>query len=309
MKALTTSFENYDKQDFAKSAVLYVLQHFQPSLRKKIASKHYLKKTIIDLTPDEQPDLEKIISSEIEFVANQVSFSANWFSTDDYLKLWKKYFAKFLNEHVEIQEFLQTFESDFPEDTNEQFGLMIDSLTRLTFLLKTSYNEWHRKSMAEFLESNLPLELYNLYNLSYIEKISVMKSLVGDLIRLQGRLHLVRANERKIRVELTKFEKQQRKLSGMFAKLSRSELTLRFFLRSNNAQELEDLFKTKPLTLNSNTEDKFTVYFNKFKQSLTEMTSFLDEKYLDEDMVLNSSESESFRDFDEKLRQIVLKHA
>lgn len=309
MNALTASFQNYDKQDFAKSAALYVLQHFQPSLKKKMESKHYLKRKVIDLTPDEQPDMEKIIHSEIEYVANHVSFKSDWFTTDGYLKLWKKYFTKFLDEHVEIQESLETFESDFPDDVNEQFSLMIDSLSRLVLMLKASYDEWHRKSMAEFLDSNLPLELYNLYNLSYIEKLSVMRSLVADLTRLQGRLHLVRANERKIASELSKFERQNNKLSKMLSIISRSELTLRFYLKSNNAKELDDLFKTKPITLVKKSDEKFGMYLNDFRQNLFELTNFVDKKYLNEDIRLNSSKSESFNDFDEKLRQLILKHA
>ena len=309
LEALTTNFENYDNQDFAKSATLYVLQHFQPNLKKKITSERYLKKTAIDLTPDEQPDLEKIISSEIEFVTNQVSFNAEWFTAADYLKLWKKYFTEFLNENIEIQKSLHTLESDFPDDINEQFSLMIDSLDRLRLMLKTSYDEWHRKTMAEFLESTLPLELYNLYNLSYIEKISVIKSLIVDLTQLRRKLHLVRSNEIKIRSALREFEKRHRKLSETLTRMSRSEFTLKFFLKSNNAKELEDLFRTKPLTLNDSTEEKFVEYLDKFRQDLSKLTNFLDKKYLDECMTLNSSESELFGDFDEKLRQIVLKHA
>lgn len=308
MKALTESFENYDKQDFAKSAVLYVFQHLQPNLKKKTRSTHHLKKTVIDLTPDEQPDLDKIILSEIDFVANQISFNAKWFTPTDYLKLWKKYFAKFLNENLEIQTSFRAVESDSSDDINEQFSLIIDSLDKLKLMLVTSYNEWHRKTMAEFLESTLPFELYNLYNLSYIEKISVIKSLIAALIRLRGKLHLVRANETKIRMELREFEEQYRELSQILTRVSRSEFTLRFFLRSNNAKELEDLFKTKPLTLNDNAVEKFTEYLDKFSHSIFELTNFLDKKYLNEDiMMLNSSES--FDDFDEKLRQIVLKHA
>ena len=309
MKALTVGFENYDRQEFAKSATIYVLQHFQPSLEKKTTSKHYVKRTMIDLLPDEQPDLDKMISSEVEFVVDKVRFNADWFTTGAYLNLWKEYFTEFLDENTEIQELLQALRSD-PDDTNEQFGLMMDSLARLRLVLKTSYGQWHRKIMAEFLESDLPLELYNLYSLSYIGKMSAIKSLTTGLAKLQTRLHLVRSNERKIAAELREFEKHHKKFSETLTRTSRSEFTLRFFLKAANAKELEDLFRTKPLTLNTSTEKKrFEEYLGKFRQSLFELTNHLDKKHLGEDIMLNSSDSESFGDFDEKLRQTILRHA
>ena len=309
LKALTASFENYDRQEFAKPAAIYVLQHLQPRLEKKTTPRHYVKKTVIDLMPDEQPDLDKIICSEIEFVVDKVHFNADWFTTSAYLNLWKKHFTEFLDESTEIQKLRQAFRSN-PDDTDKQFGLMIDSLKRLRRMLRTSYNQWHRKIMAEFLESDLPLELYNLYNISYIGKTSAINSLVTDLIRLQTRLHLVRSNEKKTKAELKGFEKRRRRLSEMLMGASRSESTLKFFLSAANAEELGDLFRTKPLTLNSNAErEKFEEYLGEFRQSLFKMTDHLDKRHLDEDIMLNASDSESFRDFDKKLRQAILRHA
>ena len=309
MEALTVGFENYDRQEFANPAAIYVLRHFQPRLEKKPTTEHYVKKTTIDLMPDEQPDLDKIISSEIEFVVDKVHFNADWFTTGAYLKLWRGYFTEFLDENTTIQESLHSLRSD-SDDTSEQFGLMTNSLEELRLMLRTSYGQWHRKIMAEFLESDLPLELYNLYNISYIGKTAAIKSFMGDMARLQIKLHLVRANERKITLELKEFEKCHGSLSETLTRVSRSESTLRFFLKAANAKELEDLFKAKPLTLNSSTErQRFEEYLGEFRQSLFELTNRLDKRYLDNDIVLNSSDSESFDDFDKKLRQVVLKHA
>ncbi len=308
MKALTVGFENYDRQEFAKSATIYVLQHFQPNLKKETTPEHHMKRTMIDLMPDEQPDLDKIISSETEFVIDKVRFNADWFTTGAYLKLWNKHFTEFLDENAEIQESLQALRSE-PDDTSEQFDLMINSLEGLRQMLRASYGQWHRMMMAEFLESDLPLELYSLYNLSYIGKTSAIKSFSIDLTNLQTRLHPVRFNERMITIELRKFEKRLRGLSETLARISRSEFTLRFFLRAANARELEDLFRTKPLTLNTSIERKrFEEYLGEFRQDIFELTDRLDKRRLDEDIALNSSDSEPFGDFAEKLRQTILRH-
>ena len=308
MKALTADFESYDRQEYAKPATIYVLRHLQSNLEKKTTPKHYVKKTIIELMPDEQPDLDKMISGEIEFVVDKVRFNADWFTTNAYLNLWKKHFTEFLDENTVIQESFQALQLNL-NNTGEQFRLIMKSLEELQRMLRDSYDQWHRRIMAEFLESDLPLEMYTLYNISYIGNVSAIKSLVADLTRLQTKLHLVRPNEKKITSELKEFERCHRRLSGLLMRASRSESALRFFLKTANAKELEDLFRTKPLALNSNTErERFEEYLGEFAQSLFELTNHLDKTHPDKD-VLNSSGSEAFDDFDKKLRQTIIKRA
>ena len=195
-------------------------------------------------------------------------------------------------------------------DIYEQFGLMMDSLKELRSVLQTFYDQWQRKIMAEFLESDLPLELYNLYNLSYIGKTTVIKSIMISLSKLHTRLHLVRFNEGKIVAELRKFIKHHKILSEMFTSTPRSEFVLKFFLKSSNAKEVEDLFRTKPLTLNTITEKKrFEEYLDNFRENLFKLTNHLDKKYHDEFVLLNSSDSEAFDDFAKNLRHIIFIYA
>ena len=259
--------------------------------------------------PDEQPDLDKIIRSEIEFVVDKVRFNADWFTADAYLKLSKRYFTEFLDENKVIQESFEALQSNL-DDTSEQFSLMINTLKELLSMLRNSYDQWHRKIMAEFLESDLPLEMYNLYNISYIAKISAVNAFVADLTKLQTKMYLVRSDERKMTFESKEFEKRHMRLSEMLMRASRSESALRFFLKAVNAEELADLFGIKPLTLNSDTERRvFKEYLDEFTQNLFELTNHLGKTRFDKDMMLNSSDSESFDDFDKRLRQIVLKYA
>ena len=264
---------------------------------------------MIDLMPDEQPDLDKIISDEIESVTDKIRFSADWFTTGAYMNLWKRYHTEFLDENTKIRESLQSL-GTYPNDTNEQFRLLINLLEGLRRVFKASHDQWQRRMMAEFLESDLPLEMYGLYNISYIRKMLAIKSFSVDLAKMQTRLHVVGSDEKKITAELKKFENNHRGLSKALAMTFRSEFMLRFFLKAVNATELKDLFKTKPLTLNTSTErNRFAEYLDEFRQSLFELTGRLDKKHLNEDiMILNASDSESFDDFDKKLRQTVLRH-
>lgn len=50
------------------------------------------------------------------------------------------------------------------------------------------------------------------------------------------------------------------------------------------------------------------MFFNSFRDNLYAFTNFIDRKYLDQDVLLNSLNSESFTEFDEKLRVVILKH-
>ena len=308
VQALTANFQEYNKHDFAKPAVLYILQHIQPHLKQKTASKHYLQNSFIDLCPDEQPDLGRIVSSEIEYAANQVSFKSDWFTIDKYMELWNEYFSKFLTEHIEIQKPLQTILTNFPSDWIKQLMLISESLNMLSSILRNAYDKWHRKLMAEFCDSNLPLELYSLYNLAYIEKISVIRTFADDLVRLQSRLYRVRSDKTKIKKEFFKFEEQYKATSDMLIAMSRSELVLEFYLKSNNAKEMKDLFRPIPLTIEGDAEGEFKNYMDVFKIKLFELTNFINKKKYLEDIALSSPKSESFKNFGEKLNQIILKN-
>ena len=91
--------------------------------------------------------------------------------------------------------------------------------------------------------------------------------------------------------------------------MSLSELVLRFYLKSNSAQEMKDLFRSIPLTIEGDAEDGFKTRMEVFEMKLFELTSLLNKKkYLQEDIALCSPKSESFKRFGEKLNQIIIKH-
>lgn len=307
---ITASFQDYDKHDFAKPAVMYALQHIWPKIKPKTDS-DYLKNPIMDMSYDERPDLEKITSSEIEFAAGKVSFNASWFTTQKYMELWNRYLLKFLTEHANIQKSFEIIQTDYPESWIDQCIAARDLLVAISSVMRDSYDDWHKRSMAEFCDSDMPLELYNLYNISYMEKISVTRTFADDVDKLRGKLWRVRSDHKKTTKELSLFEEQHRNISRLFAKVSHSEIVLRFYLKSNNAKEMKDMFRPIPITLDGDdAEKRFRIYFNDFKKNLFELTGILNkEKYLSEDIaIMTSPKSESFRNFGEKLNQIILKH-
>ena len=66
----------------------------------------------MDILPVEQPDLYKMISSEVESVVDKIGFNANWFTIDSYLNLWKKHFLEFLNENTKTRGLLEALHTD-----------------------------------------------------------------------------------------------------------------------------------------------------------------------------------------------------
>ena len=286
---------------------MYVLGHFKPSLGKKSSGNRYHKVTKIDLFPDEQPDMLKMLSGEIEHVVRTVGFEAEWFSVDRYVSQWQKNLEKFLSKHAEIRDLLRSFESD-SGDMGAQFKMMIDSLHMLSKLLGNSHNEWHKRSMDECLESNLPPRLYTLYNVSYIQKISAFRIMADDLDHLQRTLYLVRSNDKKIQKEIRNFEGKYRTMNNSLLAVSRSESVLKFFLQSKNAHNIGDLFRSIPLTLDAASGKQFEEFLNSFDNSVSNLTHVLDQGYLDKDIEIHLKNSKYFDEFNEGLSAVVAEH-
>ena len=305
MELLTLNFQGGGEHRYAQSSMLHVLSHFEPNLYKKNTDRHYQKKTVVDLFSDVQPDLFKMIWAEIEDVANKVGMDVEWFSTDGYLAMWKDNFTKFLDENPKIRKSLDLFKSD-SADPAKQFDMLIGSLSQLSRLLRTSYDEWHKSSMAEFLDSNLPSKLYNLYSISYIAKVAVIESIVSNLKHLRDALYRVRSDEQKIKNELAGFKKKIDDVLELLLQMSRSETTIKFYLYSKNAKTLDDFFRTIPLKLDVDSDKQFQEYLKHFNDNLFVLITRMDKKQFHSAMKMNAINSKMFVDLENDIRTLIV---
>ena len=308
MNNLTSGLKTYEKYDYAKSSIMYILEHFKPHMTMTKEGPMYLRKPYIDFSPDTKPDIEKMITSEILFVIDKIGFLPNWFNTTEYMQKWKKYFYDFLNEHNDLKKLIDKLESGVTLTPDDEYDIIINSFKKLNEAFRNSYEVWHEKSVAEFLDSNLPFELYGLYNLSNLYRIDTLDMIVKNITEFSFHMHLSRGNSKKMDAMSNSFDKKMRIISNQLTSLTRSELIVRMFLKLKNSKTIDDLFTLIPLKLAKEDEAKFNDYLDSFRNSVQQYTGVVEEVHLNKSMELLENKEKIFLDFKNDIREILVNY-
>lgn len=308
MNNLTSGLKTYEKYDYAKSSIMYILEHFKPHMTMTKEGPMYLRKPYIDFSPDTKPDIEKMITSEILFVIDKIGFLPNWFNTTEYMQKWKKYFYDFLNEHNDLKKLIDKLESGVTLTPDDEYDIIINSFKKLNEAFRNSYEVWHEKSVAEFLDSNLPFELYGLYNLSNLYRIATLDMIVKNITDFSFHMHLSRGNSKKMDAMSNSFDKKMRIISNQLTSLTRSELIVRMFLKLKNSKTIDDLFTLIPLKLAKEDEAKFNDYLDSFRNSVQQYTGVVEEVHLNKSMELLENKEKIFLDFKNDIREILVNY-
>lgn len=279
-----TSVETYGRLDFAKDFTLCVLLYTQPGRG-------------IDLPPTKIQNLDDVACDSIRDAIDQIHSKPAWFTMDDYLKSWKNNFEKFLsnNNYKKLLD-PRGFRYKWVEDAADTLSLLVKTMDN-------EYENWHRTSMKEFFESNLPMELYNLYTISYIQRMYAMQYFENGLRAIQRRFFIHRGNNQKMKKVLYEFVEQHKEIQQALLKTLHSEFALVFHLKLSNAKNTNDLFKNLPIISKNN--DEFIKYMNKFKQNLSELTALMNKNRTDT-IILSSPRLNAFKNFGEELRRIIV---
>lgn len=279
-----TSIENYSRLDFAKDFTLCVLVYTQPGRG-------------INLPPTKIQNLDDVACDNIRDSIDQIHPKPEWFVMDDYLKSWKNNFKKFLlnNNHKKLLDPMR-FRDTWPED-------VADILGRLVKIMDDEYENWHRISMKGFFESNLPLELYNLYTISYRQRAYAMQYFEESLRTIQPEFYMHRGNNQKMKKVLYNFVEQHKEVQQALLKTLHSEFALVFYLKLSNAEKPNDLFKNLPIISKNN--DEFIRYMGEFKQNLSKLTVLMSRNRTDT-IILSSPRLNAFEGLGEELRRVIV---
>lgn len=275
--------ECYGRLDFAKDFTRCILLYTQPGRG-------------IDLPSNKIPNLDDVACDSISDAIDQIHTKPEWFIMDDYLKSWKNNFKKFLSDsgyerlldpsglrHVWLQD-------------------AADILSLLVKIMDEEYENWHRISMKEFFESDLPLELYNLYTISYRQRAYAMQYFEKGLREIQPKFHIHRGNNQKMKRVLYDFV-EQHEVQQALSKTLHSELVLVFYLKLSNAKKPNDLFKNLPIISKNN--DEFVKYMSEFKQNLSELTVLMSRNRTDT-IIFSSPRLNTFENIGKDLRRIIV---
>lgn len=277
----------YDKLDFAKDVTHCAMIYTQP--------KHG-----IDLPLNKIPGIEDIARDNLKNAIKRINPKPEWFVIDDYVERWAMDFRKFLNRENYKKLTVRN------DNKAELLDAVVNTLKSLIRVMNKEYENWHQRSLKEFLESDLSLGLYNLYTTSYIERVRAMDYVAKRLRELRQKIFIHRGNDHKISKTLTSFYSiGDEEILQALSKTLRSEITLRMYIVLINSKNIDDLFESRSVRLKGDKE--LAGYVDKYKEQLFRLTVALNKSGV-KDSNLISPPLKSFENFGIKLQQIVAKH-
>ena len=293
-----------------KSVLDYFILNLKPVIQKQTIKKEGMKitRTILGTTVDNSNlDLKTLTFKQRTLLIEQLGEMPSWFDKDEYLeRVWKSY-SDFLDNNKELKDNLENLnQQTFSESNIQKVRRVIDLLYNHT--VDTS-EEWYSKSMAEFLESNLPFELYDTYNISFLARLNMLEAIKFKFRKLQTSIYLTRSNLQRFRHSVSIFKTEMTPLVIARLKSSDTEDLLRFYIKINNAKKMDDLFNIIPLDVKNLDAKKFKTYYKLYKQYTDELLDVLDHLYQSEPHELAYPKSTAIKNFHKDLGNHMLKYA
>ena len=292
MMLVPEGVHGYNRLDHARTALSVIVQRFEPQISKKNVN-HYTSTTGFRLYSDEKLDVEKIFENEFTNAIETVSLSPDWLKVSDATTYWKTSFDGFMESSSLSNVFNEICLSELSYD--QQIEMITTTTKMLQEYLIKSYEQWKKTSMIEFLNSDLPLELYNLYSFSYASKITVLKKITDLINNFRRDVYMVRSDERKISRKFSRFKDDLEEINDHIQTTYRSELVLRLFLKCISGEKTSDLFTLIPLTISNHT-DEFETYLTKFRDNIYRLVQFLDDDFSKQRKLLKQPTSNNFKE-------------
>ena len=271
MSQLVSESDHLNRPEHARTALALIIQRFKPHVERKVDNS-YTQRSQVSLYSDEKIDVEDILSNELTAALKNISPSPEWLDIQAAMKYWKNSFDEFMRESSLMTVFEEMYSTTLSYD--QQINLFVNANTLLQKYLVESYDEWQEASITEFLNSDLPFELYNMYSLSYINKIAALRQIENLFQTFRTIIHINRNNSKKLNRAFAQYKNQFSDINEQILLSSRSELVIRLFLKCISGKNTEDLFNAIPVTLNGHTKE-FDSHFTAFKNNVFNLTQFL----------------------------------
>ncbi len=280
----------------------------RPTIRKEVIKKQGLMmtRTILSMTTEKKPfTLEGFTIKQRSLLLDEIGELPEWFNKEEYISKYWKSFEKFLSENEGLKHEIDKIKN-FSSTKPEIYKPILDQLYDITMNISST---WYTANMAEYLESDLPFELYDMYNISFLNRIRMLDVVRNSVNTLSTQIYLHRSNEIKMQSDINHFGSQFEHLMAARIAASDSEDLLRFYIKLKNAKNIDELFVVVPLTVKKLDMEKYRQYFKQYKESLTEITNLLTSHLHHKSMpAIAYPESEAIHGFQHDLSQFVSKY-
>ena len=253
-------------------------------------------------------DFKETLTEQILFLLNELSLPT-WFDKTEYVeRCWQNY-AKYLENNLDVKKYMTKLERRDVTQMEQKLDAVYSAINAIYESTLKSYSQLHKTSMTEFLDSDLPIELFTVNNQAYINKINVFEILRTETDRFQVSLHLHRGNSHKVDTISHDYE---RVILPIFTKMQKAidaEMLLKYYIKINNSDEMNDLFVTKPLKLERLDISKFNNSMDYFREQTYYIAEFLSKTYNKKLHEVNNVDEWEMREFKNNVGQILLNYA
>ncbi len=242
----------------------------QPIIKKKTVKIQGVKykQTIREIRSNiESFSLKEVTIKQQEELLKEIEMPT-WFNKKEYLdNVWNGY-QEYLAEHAKLKNNIDKLLKQKEVYTKSNLGLVRDILDELYDNISDTSQEWYTKDMAEFLESDLPYELYDMYNQSFVCRLNLLDTIRSKWTALQTNLYLHRSDDMRFTRDVNRFKSTMKSIVQSRLNLSNSESLIRLYVKINNASNMNELSTIIPLTIKKSDKEKFSKYFSIFEKDL-----------------------------------------
>ena len=307
---LVTGLAVKEESLHVRSIIDFLKEYLEPKhVRQKNIEQHMrIHGNTKGISSEHNHDFKETLIEQILFLLNEMPLPT-WFDKTEYVeRCWQNY-AKYLENNLEVKKYMLKLERRDVTQMEQKLDAVYSAIDAIYESTLKSYLQLHKTLMTEFLDSDLPIELFTVNNQAYLNRLNAFEILRTETDRFQVSLHLHRGNSHKVDTISNAYE---RVILPIFTKMQKAidaEMLLKYYIKINNSDEMNDMFVVKPLKMERLDISKFHNSFDYFREQTYYIAEFLSKTYNKKLHEINNVDGWEMREFKNNVGQILLNYA
>lgn len=292
-----------------RSVIDFLKSYLKPQLKQKnIGQNKKMHDNTTGISSEYQHDFKETLTEQILFLLNEISLPS-WFDKTEYVELCWRNYMKYLENNKDVKKYMAKLDRKDITEVEQKLDTVYLAMNAIYESTLKLYPYLHKTSMIEFLDSDLPLELFTLNNQAYLNRINALEILQKTTDKFQASIHLHRGNIMKVHMISHDYENV---IFPIFAKMQKaidSEMLLKYYVKLNNSNEMNDMFVVMPLKMQRLDESRFNHSLDYFREETYRIAEFLSKSYNKRLHSANDVNGWTMREFKNNVGQILLNYA
>lgn len=253
-------------------------------------------------------DMNTAAQKQIKEILEQIKLPG-WFDTDEYIQRCRSEFVQYMKKQPVLQQELarvMAMDTDGKNTKSNLRGIM-SLLDALYHGSVDAADGWYSRNIAEFLDSDLPCGVYEMYHQSFVGRIMMLSTVTSSLSKLQTALYVRRSNKARYNGSVLEFQEKMMPLITAQQEMARAESTLRIYVSVSNASNMDDLFGIASPCTRTMDKDVFARHVRSLESSLAKLQKILSRHHAARPDFLRPN-TDAARNFGRDLARCMAKH-